>query len=275
MIKEAPFPAGSRYVSFSEQNPLSGVGHKMWHANGLLAVGTILIVHEVWRQGRVERDAEERGEGMGWRRERGGGSNSSWLPFFLSLSLVTVLVSPLWWKSNTTLPLIMWQLEFTYLVNPASGFRFQLISLWLLHSPRGWWEQGGGGEPAVRVRRIQYEDEGGGGAAIHGGQRWRKCLHSTFECSAHGGEIPVCAVREHSAEYFYSSPFLCREIHGACMTAAYVCTSWCLHAQHPQRCRVRATICMCSAFVLRGSRHVRCTLQSMNLCLCFTQKAAY
>lgn len=114
------------------------------------------------------RDAEERGEGMGWDGERkngerrGGGGAQQLAPFFLSLSLVAVSVRPIWWKSNSTLALIMWQLEFTYLVNPASGFRFQLISLWLLHPPRGWWEQGGGGEPAVWVRSIQYDGEGWG-----------------------------------------------------------------------------------------------------------------
>lgn len=127
------------------------------------------FMFEVRRQGWMERCWGEGGrDGMGWDGEgkkgerRGGGGAQQLAPFFLSLSLVAVSVKPIWWKSNSTLALIMWQLEFTYLVNPASGFRFQLISLWLLHPPRGWWEQGGGGEPAVWVRSIQYDGEGWG-----------------------------------------------------------------------------------------------------------------
>lgn len=41
------------------------------------------------------RDAEERGEGMGRREKEGRGDHSSWLLFFLSLSLVAVSVSPI------------------------------------------------------------------------------------------------------------------------------------------------------------------------------------
>lgn len=117
---------------------------------------------EVRRQGWIERCWGDGGKGWDGERRRGREGGAQQLaPFFLSLSLVAVSVSPIWWKSNSTLALIMWQLEFTYLVNPASGFRFQLISLWLLHPPGGWWVRGGGGEPAVWVR-IQYDREGGG-----------------------------------------------------------------------------------------------------------------
>lgn len=66
-----------------------------------------------------------RGKGQG-RRTRGGGRGGAAAGWFFSPSLSPVAV---WWKSNSTLALIMWQLEFTYLVNPSSGFRFQLISL--------------------------------------------------------------------------------------------------------------------------------------------------
>lgn len=111
--------------------------------------------------GRRERCWGEGGrDGMERERKRGRGAQQL-APFSLSLSPVAVSVSPIWWKSNSTLALIMWQLEFTYLVNPASWFRFQLISLWLLHLPRGWWRRAGGGEPAVCMR-IQYDGDGGG-----------------------------------------------------------------------------------------------------------------
>lgn len=40
------------------------------------------------------RDAEERGEGMGWR-EKGGGGAQQLAPFFLSLSVVALSVSPI------------------------------------------------------------------------------------------------------------------------------------------------------------------------------------
>lgn len=136
------------------------------HGNGSLGHRKQMQIHiEVRRQGWMERCWGAGGrDGTG--REGSGEAQQLapfFPPFFLSLSPAAVPVSPIWWKSNSTLALIMWQLEFTYLVNPASGFGFQLVSLWLLCSPRGWWEQdGGGGACCVGWERIQYDGEGGG-----------------------------------------------------------------------------------------------------------------
>ena len=61
----------------------------------------------------------------------------------------------------------------------------------------------------------------GGGEAVHGEQRWRKCLHSTFRYIIRGSEIvPVCfpsfnsVVREQSAEYFSQLLLQVQEVHG-------------------------------------------------------------
>lgn len=139
------------------------------------------------------------GKGWDWERGIGGGAAAGsffFFPFFLSLSPAAVPVSPIWWKSNSTLALIIWQLEFTYLVNSASGFGFQLVSLWLLRSPRGWWEQdGGGGARCVGWERIQYDGEGGGRGTIHGEQRWRKNACTAYsDISRRGGRDRTCLV---------------------------------------------------------------------------------
>lgn len=65
------------------------------HTNGSSAIGKIpnLRLRLGGRDG--WRDAEERGEGMGRREKEGRGDHSSWLLFFLSLSLVAVSVSPI------------------------------------------------------------------------------------------------------------------------------------------------------------------------------------
>lgn len=216
---------------------------------------------EVRRQGWIERcwwaggkgwDGMEREEAVGgWVGEWGWGGTQQLAPFFfffffLSLSLVTISVSPIWWKSNSTLALIMWQLEFTYLVNPASGFRFQLISLWLLHPLRGWWEQGGGGEPAVWVRRIQYDGEGGG----RGSHTWRTEMakmpaqHIQIDQAGRWDStclpFPLTVVREQSAKY--SCSFTSSRRHSGCVwarvTAAYACTPLCLPAWRSAGCPI-------------------------------------
>lgn len=58
----------------------------------------------------------------------------------------------------------------------------------------------------------------GGGEAIHGGQRWQKCLHSAFKYTTHDREISVwisssnCAGREQSAEFFRAVSFSARDL---------------------------------------------------------------
>lgn len=112
----------------------------------------------IWEDGRMDREMLSRKRGKGWdERERWRDSAAgSFFPVIIPGRCFRK--PPIWWKSNSTLALIMWQLEFAYLVNPSLGFRFQLISLRFLHlPPRGMTmarQYGGEG--------IQYDGEGGG-----------------------------------------------------------------------------------------------------------------
>lgn len=123
----------------------------------------------------------------------------------------------------------------------------------------------------------------GGGAAIHGRQRWRKCLHSTFRYSTNGREKPVwfsyfnCAGREHSDEYFYSFHFLCKgfmvrvwlQHMYACLCTFMQGVQWDVGYIHMHTSVYCAFVHIC----LHKSVHARHTFQSMNLCLCFTRKS--
>lgn len=99
----------------------------------------------------------------------------------------------------------MWRLEFTYLVNPASGFGFQLVSLTV--APFSRWGQGAvvvGALPRG-LRRMQCDGRGRGERA---GEKKNsgKCLRSTFGRIHHVTCLvfpPLyAAAREQSAAFF-------------------------------------------------------------------------